>query len=90
MKTKLTIFLLLPFVFILDSYADSATWSLDPVTDDWNTATNWSPATIPDGPSDVATFGISNAPEVRVSNTPTEVSEILFSPGASPFTITFP
>ena len=48
----------------------------------------WTPATIPDGPADIATFGVSNAPEVRVSNTPTEVSEIVFSPGASPFTIT--
>jgi hypothetical protein len=33
----------------------SATWKLNPGSGDWNTASNWMPATVPNGPSDVAT-----------------------------------
>src|SRR5262249_2932023 len=47
--------------------ADSATWNLNPVDNDWNHPANWTPATVPNGPSDVATFGISNETSVRVS-----------------------
>jgi autotransporter-associated beta strand protein len=88
-KTKIA--LLVSVVSLLTShfgYAGSATWDLDPSTDDWNTPANWSPATVPDAPSDVATFAISNLPEVRIANVPIEVSEIDFSAGASPTTIT--
>jgi len=89
MKYKLNIFIAI--VSIITSQlvsAGSATWNLNPSTDDWNTAANWSPATVPDGPSDVASFGITNLPEVRIANAPIEVSEIDFSAGASPATIT--
>src|SRR5207247_1402422 len=51
------------------------------------TAANWTPATVPNGPGDVARFGISNGPELFLS-AQTEVSEIVFDPGASAFTIT--
>ena len=41
-------------------YAGSATWSTNPGTGDWNTAANWSPRTVPNGPADTATFPNSN------------------------------
>src|SRR5580765_2661351 len=67
-------------------YADSATWNLHPTSNDWNIAANWTPATVPNGPDDVATFGRSQHPDVLVS-TDIEVSEVTFNAGASPFTI---
>lgn len=55
---------LLPvFVFMLTapvSYAGSATWKASPAAGDWNTAANWSPATVPNADADTATFDISN------------------------------
>jgi autotransporter-associated beta strand protein len=67
-------------------YADSATWSMTPISNDWNTAENWTPNTVPNGPDDVATFGLSHHTGVFVS-TNTEVNQLIFSSGASPFTI---
>ena len=48
-------------------YADSATWSMNPTTGDWNVAANWTPATVPNGVSDIATFGMSNTTHVSLS-----------------------
>src|SRR5438552_7700893 len=45
---------------IQSSRAGSATWNLNPTSGDWNTASNWTPATVPNGPDDTATFGVSN------------------------------
>ena len=42
------------------SFAGSATWKASPATGDWSTATNWTPATVPNGPTDTATFATSN------------------------------
>ena len=67
-------------------YADSASWSASPISNDWNTAANWMPNTVPNGPDDVATFGLSHHTGVFVS-TDTEVNEVIFNAGASPFTI---
>jgi len=67
-------------------YADSATWSTNPISTDWNTAENWTPPTVPNGPDDIATFGLSRHTGVFVS-TDIEVSEVIFNAGASPFTI---
>ncbi len=66
--------------------AGSATWSQNPVNNDWNTPLNWMPSTVPNGPADVATFANSNAGSVAISSQ-TAVSDILFSVGASSFTI---
>jgi hypothetical protein len=66
--------------------AGSATWKSSPATGDWNTAANWSPATVPNGPSDIATFASSNVTTVTLS-TNIEVGGITFNPGASAFTI---
>src|SRR5919201_3174773 len=72
-----------------NSFAGSATWKASPATGDWNTATNWTPQTVPNGPSDVATFATSNTTHVSLS-AQTEVNGITFNPGASAFTITGP
>src|SRR5882757_2414007 len=66
--------------------AGSATWSPNPVSGDWNTAANWVPATVPNGPNDVATFGVSNITVVSISSSMT-AKTIVYSPGASSFAI---
>jgi autotransporter-associated beta strand protein len=67
--------------------ADSATWNLNPISNDWNTATNWMPNTVPNGPTDTATFATSQTTAITPM-APTEVNSIIFSPGAPMFTIT--
>ena len=68
-------------------YADSATWSTNPATGNWNTATNWMPNTVPNGPGNVATFATSTKTAVSFA-ADTEVDSIIFNPGASAFTLT--
>ena len=69
-------------------YADSATWNLNPTSNDWNTAANWTPATVPNGPADVATFAGSSTKRLRFSAAMIEVAEMVFNPGANSFKIT--
>ncbi|HEX9544959.1 MAG TPA: hypothetical protein VF955_07220, partial [Pyrinomonadaceae bacterium] len=69
------------------SFAGSATWKGNPATGDWNTASNWSPATVPNGASDTSNFATSNRTAVSLSAN-TEVNGITFNAGASAFTIT--
>jgi autotransporter-associated beta strand protein len=69
-------------------YAGSATWSTKPASNDWNTAANWMPATVPNGPTDVATFAGSSITSLRFSAVMTEVAAIVFNPGANSFKIT--
>ena len=78
--------LLIPNVL---AYAGSATWNLNPTNGDWNTAANWTPATVPNGPGDIATFDVSNITKVSVS-ADIEVDSILFDPGASALTVSLP
>ena len=68
------------------AHGGSAAWDLNPATENWNNASNWTPATVPDGPSDVATFGVSNSTAVNILRS-VEVSAIDFTAGASAFTI---
>lgn len=68
--------------------AGSATWNVNPTSDDWNTAVNWTPNTVPDGPADVARFAGSNETDLKFSTATTEVAEIVFTPDASSFNIT--
>jgi autotransporter-associated beta strand protein len=78
--------LLLVCLALHAAYGGSATWSANPVNGDWNNAANWSPNTVPNGPNDIATFEASNKTDVTIS-TVTEVSELVFAPGGSGFTI---
>jgi len=68
------------------AFGSSATWNLNPTNGDWNTAANWTPMTIPNGPFDTATFATSNRTAVSLSAI-TEVNGIVFNAGASAFTI---
>ena len=72
--------------------AGSATWNLNPVNNHWNKVANWTPATVPYGDNDVATFGASNVTDTMLGDTPdgyatTIVAEISFAKGASAYTI---
>jgi autotransporter-associated beta strand protein len=70
------------------TYAVSAQWDLDPISGDWNTAANWTPMGVPNGPADTATFGLSNTTNVSISAS-TEVNGITFTTAATnPYTIT--
>src|SRR5690349_13760029 len=68
--------------------AGSATWNLNPSSGNWNTAANWTPATVPNSPSDVATFGVSNTTNITLSQFNSINANVVFNPGASAFTIT--
>ena len=85
----------LPFLLLIlslfvalagSALAGSATWNLSPTNGDWNTALNWTPNSVPDGPSDTATFGVSNITNVSLS-TAREVNGIVFNSGASGFVV---
>src|SRR5437762_106523 len=67
--------------------AGSATWNLNPGSGDWNTATNWTPATVPNSGASTATFASSTVTNVSISAL-TDVNGIVFNAGASAFTIT--
>jgi autotransporter-associated beta strand protein len=64
------------------AHAGSATWDLNPTSGDWNTAANWTPATVPNGSADTATFDLSNMTDVSIS-ADTEVNGITFTSAAT-------
>ena len=75
------------FVVCKTVHAGSATWNLSPVSNDWNTAANWTPETVPGNYVDVATFDVSTVTDVSAA-AGIEIGGITFNPGASPYTIT--
>jgi autotransporter-associated beta strand protein len=79
---------LLPFICLglRAAEAGSATWNLNPTTGDWNTATNWTPATVPNSVTDIATFSASNTTSV-LSSTNIDLASLIFAAGAPPYTI---
>lgn len=77
---------LLLLLIIRPSHAGSATWETSPSNGDWNTATNWTPVTVPNGTADTATFAISSQANVSLS-APVLVDGVTFNAGASAFTI---
>ena len=79
--------LTLPLSTASSSFAGSAGWKANPANGDWNTATNWMPATVPNGPSDTATFATSSQTTVSLSAN-TEVNTLFYRPGANAFTTT--
>ena len=70
-------------------HAGSATWNANPSNGNWNTAANWTPATVPNGISDVATFTDSDITDVSCSET-VSLDSIVFGSDASQFTVTTP
>src|SRR5437870_4986948 len=76
------------------AYAGRATWNLNPINNLWSKAQNWTPATVPYGENDVATFATSNTTDVMLGYLPdigypfNVVSGIVFAEGASAYTVT--
>jgi autotransporter-associated beta strand protein len=88
MRTKINLLIaLLLMVAGQLIFAGSAKWNLNPTSNYWNNAQNWTPATVPNGPNDTATFSVSNMTGVSLDRTET-VSSVVFSSGASAFTLT--
>ncbi|HEY3032913.1 MAG TPA: hypothetical protein VGJ68_22445, partial [Bradyrhizobium sp.] len=65
--------------------AQNATWLAAPATNNFNTATNWNPATVPTG---TAFFDTSNTTSLTFSNAFTVVGGWTFNPGASAYSFT--
>src|SRR5215471_2704637 len=65
----------------------SATWKANPTSGDWNAAANWTPETVPNGETDIATFRFSNITNVSTSLT-TDVDSVLFRSDANAYTLT--
>ena len=88
MKTKTTVLLLTSVILCAArAHAGSAAWNLNPTSSDWNTAANWTPTTVPNGPADTASFATSTVTTLSVSQD-VEVDSIVFAAGADDFTIT--
>ncbi len=65
----------------------SATWNTQPATGQWNTATNWTPATVP---TNMATFSTSSLSTISFDpNGNATVDNIAFVGGAPAYTLTF-
>jgi autotransporter-associated beta strand protein len=66
------------------AHAQDATWLASPGSSDFNTSTNWSPATVPTG---TAFFGTSNTTGLTISAN-TTLGGFTFNAGASNYTFT--
>jgi autotransporter-associated beta strand protein len=66
------------WLFAAAARAQNATWTLNPGSTDFNTASNWTPATVPSG---TASFGASNTTSITFS-TGTFVDTLQFNAGA--------
>ena len=89
MNTLVAAALRFSLIFLVSAvaYAGSAQWNLNPTSGDWNTAANWTPMAVPNGPADIATFDLSNTTNVSISED-TEVNGIIFTSAATnPYTV---
>ncbi len=79
----------LAFVGLLPAgFGAGDTWLDNPASGNWNSAANWSPATVPNGSGATATFSASKTTSVSISGS-TQVGSIVFSSTATvPYTIT--
>ncbi|MBA2585311.1 MAG: hypothetical protein H0U99_02365, partial [Chthoniobacterales bacterium] len=80
-------FALISLLSMPTSYGGSATWFAKPLSNDWNTATNWLPTTVPNSPAESAVFDASDRTAISLSDS-VEVNGLTFSAGASAYTIT--
>jgi hypothetical protein len=64
--------------------AGSATWNLNPISGDWDTSENWTPAGVP---VNTAIFDTSNITGLTFSR-PTNIGNIVFNPAADPYGFT--
>ncbi len=70
------------------SLAGSATWGQNPSSGAWNRAANWTPQTVPNSETDVATFGASSQTNVSNKSADIDLDSLVFNIGAPPYTIT--
>lgn len=72
------------------SLAASAFWSASASTGDWNSASNWNPNTVPNGPNDTASFfNVSSQTQAAISvSTNTIVNALDYNNTARAYTIT--
>lgn len=77
------------FGLLTTAFAESGTWLFNPVNGDWNTPANWSSNSVPNSPSDTATFDTSIVTNVSLSAS-VVVDSVVFDSGASSYTITCP
>jgi len=87
MKRLFPVFSLLSCLIAANSLAGSATWSSNPISGDWNTAENWMPNTVPNSPTDVATFETSAVTDVSIVGVKDDVGSVVFNPGADSFSL---
>jgi autotransporter-associated beta strand protein len=72
----------------LPARAQDATWSTAPGSSNFNTAANWTPATVPTG---TAFFGASNTTSIAFQAfTTTSVGTLQFNPGAPAYSFSTP
>jgi len=76
MKINITLLSIFLFAGIQLTYAGSATWRADAQNRRWVNSSNWTPATVPNGPADTATFGKSSATVVALSRGSIELDRI--------------
>jgi hypothetical protein len=69
------------------SLAGSAAWDQNPLSGDWNTAANWTPRTVPNSETDVATFIASNVTNLSITNASVSLDSAVFNGGAPPYTL---
>lgn len=86
MKAKLLL-IGLSLAIVISAHAGSASWNLNPTTGDWNTAAHWTPATVPNSPTDIATFSISNTPDIVIHSS-VELEALVYATTAASFIIT--
>jgi autotransporter-associated beta strand protein len=91
MKKLFPVFYVISCLIAAHSFAGSATWSSNPISRDWNTAENWTPNTVPNSPTDVATFDTSAVTKITLT-IPFSISinylaSMIFNPGADSFSI---
>lgn len=67
------------------TWAQSATWLANPGSADYDTGSNWNPATVP---TDTATFGTSATSSLTFSSPIDDVGGWTFNAGASNYTFT--
>jgi autotransporter-associated beta strand protein len=67
------------------TYSQNATWLSAPGSSDFDTAANWSPATVP---TNTATFGASNTTSLTFSSNATTIGTLQFQAGAPAYTFT--
>lgn len=69
------------------SFAGSATWSSNPINNQWTTSQNWMPNTVPDSAGDTASFATSNMTELNLTGL-LQIAGMNFSSRASSYSIT--